>query len=169
MFFLSRAASSHARDFAPLQFQNAGQNAAGTAGTAANNVAASLGVEKAAADLRAALPRWGYSADIGDLAGPSDKIQSYGIGVAIQLGYGVALAILTVLVGCLFCCCRCCCNYCGGREPEVLGYTKCQRWGTLTVMFLFSAAVVYVFVFIIIVIDWIDNCPCAESTFRNFV
>ncbi len=127
--------------------QNVGLSAAGTAGTAANSVAASLGLDKLAADFRAALPRWGYSSDMGDLAGPSSKMQSYGIGVAIQAAYGVGLAILTLLVGCFFCLCRCCCNYCGGREPEELGYTKCQRWGTLAVMFVFSAAVVYVLCF----------------------
>jgi hypothetical protein len=75
------------------------------------------------------------------VGGGGQKAADYGIGVAIQFAYGIVLAILTLLVGCCFCLCRCCCNWCGGREPEEFGYTKCQRWGTLGVMLFFALAV----------------------------
>jgi hypothetical protein len=129
-------------DFAPLQLnQNAGQSAAGSAGAAANAYKNAAGAGNVAAEFRARLPRWGFPSDISVVGGGGQQAADYGIGVGIQFGYGIVLAILTVLVGCCFCICRCCCNWCGGREPEEFGYTKCQRWGTLTVMTVFALAV----------------------------
>ncbi len=129
-------------DFSPLQLQqNAGQGAAGAAGGAANSYANSIGAGNVAAEFRSKLPRWGFPSDISVVAGGGKQAADYGIGVGIQFGYGIVLAILTVLVGCCFCICRCCCNWCGGREPEEFGYTKCQRWGTLAVMTVFALAV----------------------------
>ena len=94
-----------------------------------------------ASSIVSSLPRFGFSSNIADVGGSADKMQSYGIGVGMQFAIGLVLAILTFLVGCCFCCCRCCCNWCGGREPDEGGYSKCQRWGTFVVMALFALGV----------------------------
>jgi hypothetical protein len=123
----------------PLKLQVVSNNAAPAAVTSTAASFDSLGMS-----LLKALPRWGFPSKLGEVL-DKGSYANYGIGVGIQAAYGIVLAILTFFVGCCFCCCRCCCNWCGGREPEPEGYTKCQRWGVFVLMFLFAIAVGYVF------------------------
>jgi hypothetical protein len=125
----------------PLELQ---VNTNGAGLNQVNSLAQSLGADSFGATIRNKLPRFGYVSNLGAVVKDNSQAVSYGIGIAIQFAYGLVLAILTVLVGCCFCWCRCCCNWCGGREPIDGGYTKCQRWGTFTIMLVFALVVAYV-------------------------
>lgn len=106
----------------------------------AKKVSDALGADGAPDIFRRVNPRWGYPT-VPSYSG--SDLEKYGIGIGIQAGYGIVLAVLVLFTGLFFCCCRCCCNGCGGKEAEENGYSGWQRWGTFFIMVIFILWAMY--------------------------
>lgn len=99
---------------------------------ATSGLAESIGANKAATELRSNIPRWGFPANF------DATDMNYWIGVGINFGYGIVLAILTIFTLLFFCCCRFGCNKCGGKDPQEGGYSAKERWGVFVILALFA-------------------------------